>query len=334
MQKGEEAAFALIGETISIDMEKETVDYTANVSSGLQVGDKFFAGTNVTVEVVSKKEGFVAKALKIIYENGDTETVAGLVDLAMDTTEFVFVIADDCAIQPIFAERESVIGDVVINGATGGATGTLSYDETKDVYVANDTQNIRQYFVDSVTSEDYVVNVAVNVDESTNISNVAGLVIGFGGANRIILKSVGWETNKICLEVRTSDYEKVEISITGFAHSLGVSGGKLQFKVMKKDGALYVYDASSTLGFTLSKDGLVLATGHTTAADANTLDVLNDKLATIFSQGNETAIGIVSYKVSGGLNWFEIAMKEMSNGGASVENGEAKDDMWEENPWN
>ena len=317
MQKGEEAAFALIGETISIDMEKETVDYTANVSSGLQVGDKFFAGTNVTVEVVSKKEGFVAKALKIIYENGDTETVAGLVDLAMDTTEFVFVIADDCAIQPIFAERENVIGDVVINGATGGATGTLSYDATKDVYVANDTQNIRQYFVDSVTSEDYVVNVTVNVDESTNISNVAGLVIGFGGANRIILKSVGRETNRICLEVRTSDYEKVEIAITGFAHTLGKSGGKLQFKVMKKDCKLYVYDASGALGFTLSKDGLVLATGHTTAADANTLDALNDKLATIFSQGNETAIGIASYKESGGptsLSISDISVTIFSDG--------------------
>ena len=333
MQKGEDAAFALIGETISIDMEKETADYTANASSDLQVGGKFFAGTNVTVEVVSKQEGFVAKALKIIYENGNEETIAGLVDLETNTTTFVFAIADSCEIIPIITETASVIGGVVINGMTGSTTGTLSYDETKEAYVATDSGTIRQYFADSVTSEDYLLNVTVNVDESTN-SNVAGIVIGFGGAYRIVLKSVGWETNKICLEVRTSDYEYVEISITGFAHSLGTKGGKLKFKVLRRNGSLYVYDASGSLGFTLNANGLVLATGHTTAADENTLTALDDKLATIFSQGEENAIGIASYKVAGGKNWFEIVIKEMTNGGSSVENGEAKDDMWDENPWN
>jgi hypothetical protein len=208
------------------------------------------------------------------------------------------------------------------------------YDETTGEYGVTDATSFRYYFADSLTNEDFSMAVTVKTDASTSVSNVAGVTIGFGGPFRIILKSVGWETNKICLELRTSDTEFVEISITGFTHTLGSKGGSLSFKVAKQGGVISVYDANGALGFKLSADGLTLAAGHTKSASADKLAIVDEKLEQIFAVGNETVVGIVSFRVAGGKNWFTVKVsKNSSVDGGTYDDGTAEDAVWSENPW-
>ena len=303
---GENAALNFF-DGVTMTME-ESSHYNATIDGVMPVGDKFARNTGVTVTVTGNLIDQVVKGLKLAYDDEEV-VVAGNYDANDNSTTFDFILKGNCTATVLFGLADNVIGDVTLNGKTTSVQGTTLYDAENDVYGTGGTGNVRRYFVNTKTDGDYVAKLTVKVAEKSGAGNVVGFALGAGNACRVILKSTSWEANRLCLELRNSDSVGIEIPITDFAHTLGSVGGSLSISVVRLDDVIYVYNSSDNLGFTLSKAGLVLADGHTTTANSDTISSLNAVLADFFNAGKENAVGLVQYYSYGGEYWYETDME-------------------------
>lgn len=198
---------------------------------------------------------------------------------------------------------------LTVNGlTTKDTTGAPLYDIENDVYYVNG-DNVVQYFVDFVSTAEnnynYAVEAQINVspvkeggklDDTTN--GVTGIVISSGGEGSIVLKqtSYSWEQNRLALMV--GDYE---ISIGGFNHSLGESGGTIQIKFVRYEDKIYVFDAEGDVAFYMDANGLQLVGERDVKGrepkeiktdTTKILSGLNNLLKEFFKRGAENAIGM------------------------------------------
>lgn len=199
-------------------------------------------------------------------------------------------------------------GSLTINGLpTKDVTGTPLYDIDNDVYYVN-SGNVVQYFVDLVSTKEneynYVVDATIDVypikeggmlDDSVN--GVTGIIISSGNEESIVIKqtSYSWEQDRICLQLGTGTNE-TELSISGFNHSLGKTGGQINITLARYSNAIYVFDAEGELGFYLDKDGLHLVGEHQLKSSQEyRLEGVNNKLKAFFARGEENAVGMVNF---------------------------------------
>lgn len=201
-------------------------------------------------------------------------------------------------------------GALELNGATTSTSGTMQlYDAQKGVYGTNTNATVKQYLLDSKTSEPYVVKATVSVAEKTGNGNVVGAMLSSGGSCYILLKSCSWETNKLCVEVYDKANTSAEISITGFAHSLGVVGGELSFTTVRLGDKIFVCNEKGEMAFYMDKEGVHLQ-GDFKFGSSSKLAGVNKGLADFFEKGDENGVGMVQYHTQGGAYWFNIAVEK------------------------
>ena len=198
-------------------------------------------------------------------------------------------------------------GSVTLNGEKTVTSGTVNlYDKATGIYGLQTNSTVKQYYVDTKTSQDYVVNATVTSTER-GVGNVVGIMLSAGGNAYMSLKSCSWETNNLCLEVYDKNGTKGEVNISGFKHTLGVQQGDvaLAFSVVRMGDTIYVCNENKELVFYLDKGG-VHVQGSYNFVRTTELKQVNTGLAQFFEKGRENAVGLVQYYEKGGEYYFDV----------------------------
>jgi len=286
----------------------ETAGVETSVSGSVEIGEKYAENTLVTVIVESKTTGKAAKALSIVYENGE-QIVVGNYNAETGKTTFKFFIKGDCTASVLMGESKYLLGDLTLNNASVYQIGTPVYDTASDLYGVDSSGTTWQYYADSKTDSDYAFTVTTNVLEKNGFGHILGAAVSAGGYSYIAFNTCSWEANKLVLSVRDNMNRAKEIAISGFNNSIGAVGGNAVITVVKLDNVFYVYNASGVLGLIIDQEnGVTLQDGFTTSANADTMYALNEKIKAFYSMGNENALGFVSFKSGTGKYVFDANM--------------------------
>lgn len=277
--------------------ESESSDLTATGKYALGDG-KFVEGTDVTFTFSDVGELTDGHYVVNVKAGENTTRKLGSYDKSKKTVTCTATLSAD---SKVWLE-EYHLGAATVNGKTTATVwmGTLPTQTESGTWVndSNDTTSNRigAYYTDKVMKGDCFVDQTITVKEIITPSGSSyGLAVSTG-EHAISFHTNAWEaaSNKLLVRIGTT-YDS-QAFITGFPQeNLYNVGNVCNFKLMKKDNVLYVYNKNEELIFHIDgTNGIVLdsASASVTELEAGAKDKVNTECKALMSAGDEMAFGM------------------------------------------
>lgn len=296
--------------------------------------------TTITVptSVWALKDTYLAKKYSLAWTFAGSEVTAGQVINTPTLSGTYALVAtatnntDDTDTQVVYTKTFTVDAPKV-NDNPLSAQGEFTYDVNTGLYDSR-SSSLKQFFVDSVTDGDYVVETTITTSfkEGTAI-NMPGMIIGTGAYdNYIVLKGLGG-SGRLYIAVRTSDangvYTSNECYISGNLSGADKVGGITKYTVARVNGTYYVYSYDGKFCCAIDSTGIHINGDRTIAYESgHSEEKLNERLAEFYKKGKENIVGIYcnAYNANANIGYtYDVKMTKGTQAeyaiGAATVNG-------------
>lgn len=220
----------------------------------------------------------------------DSPTLSGVYELVATATRKTN--ADD--VQVVYTKTFTVETPKV-GGNAIFAQGVFTYDANTGLYETR-SSGLKQFFVDSVTDGDYVVESMITTTYKDGGMYMPGIIIGTGAYdNYIVLKGMGG-SGRLYITVRTSTddvYKSTECYISNNVSGADVVGGTTGYTVARVNGTYCVYNKTGVFVCAIDNTGIYPNGSSTVSYESGQSETaMFANLATYYTKGNENIVGI------------------------------------------
>lgn len=292
--------------------------------------------TKITVptSVWALKDAYMAKKYTLSWTFAGSEVTAGqVIDMPTLSGTYDLVAtatnnADDTDVQEVY-KKSYQVNTPMLNGNPLSASGTFTYDVNTGLYDSR-SNSLKQFFVDSVTDGDYVVESMITTTYKDGGMYMPGIIIGTGAYdNYIVLKGLGG-SGRLYITVRTSTdevYKSTECYISNNVSGADTVGGTTGYTVARVNGTYYVYNKSGVFVCAIDNTGIYPNGSSTVSYEGSqSEETMFANLATYYTKGSENIVGIYTNAYHAGATAgysYDVTVTKGTDAAASYAIGNA-----------
>lgn len=266
--------------------------------------------TTITVptSVWALKDSYLAKKYSLAWTFAGSEVTAGQVINTPTLSGTYALVAtatnntDETDTQVVYTKTFTVDAPKV-NDNPLSAQGEFTYDVNTGFYDSR-SSSLKQFFVDSVTDGDYVVESLITTTYKDGGMYMPGIIIGTGAYdNYIALKGLGG-SGRLYISVRTNTneiYTSTECYVSNNVSGADTVGGTTGYTVARVNGTYYVYNKSGVFVCAIDSTGIYPNGSSTVSYESGQSEAtMFANLATYYTKGSENIVGIYANPYTSG----------------------------------